>query len=87
MRLYRIGEDDIHATMLEPAARELDGRGNARLAGQTGDGRPILVVVVGDDPDTRTGATRFILERSSRLLEADRSKFSSSTRSWGSLSR
>ena len=51
MRLYRIGADDIHATMLEPATRELDARGNARLAGETGDGRPILVVVAGDDPD------------------------------------
>ena len=29
MRLYRIGADDIHATMLEPATRELDARGNA----------------------------------------------------------
>jgi hypothetical protein len=37
--------------MLEPATRELDARGNARLAGETGDGRPILVVVAGDDPD------------------------------------
>jgi hypothetical protein len=51
MRLYRIGADDIHATMLEPATRELDARGNARLAGETGAGRPTLVVVAGDDPD------------------------------------
>lgn len=51
MRLYRIGPDDIRATMLEPAAREFDAAGNARLAGETGDGRPILVVVAGDDPD------------------------------------
>jgi hypothetical protein len=51
MRLYRIGADDIRATMLDPAARELDARGNARLTGETGDGRPILVVVAGDDPD------------------------------------
>jgi hypothetical protein len=34
-----------------PSARELDAQGNARLAGETGDGRPILVVGVGDDPD------------------------------------
>jgi hypothetical protein len=51
MRLYRIGADDIHATMLDPAARELDAQGNARLSGETGDGRPILVVVAGDDSD------------------------------------
>ena len=50
MRLYRIGADDIRATMLKPAARELDARGNARLAGETANGRPILVVVAGDDP-------------------------------------
>ena len=31
--------------------RELDDRGNARPTGQTADGRPILVVVAGDDPD------------------------------------
>ena len=46
MRLYRIGADDIHATMLEPATRELDARGNARLAGETGDGRPIPDFVI-----------------------------------------
>jgi hypothetical protein len=51
MRLYRIGVDDVHATMLDPTAREVDARGNARLTGEMGDGRPILVVVAGDDPD------------------------------------
>jgi len=51
MRLYRIGVDDVQATVLAPIARELDARGNARLTGETGDGRPILVVVAGDDPD------------------------------------
>jgi hypothetical protein len=57
MRLYRIGVDDVQATMLDPTAREVDARGNARLTGETGetgetgDGRPILVVVAGDDPD------------------------------------
>jgi hypothetical protein len=34
-----------------PVHRELDIRGNARLAGQMVDGRPILVVVAGDDPE------------------------------------
>jgi hypothetical protein len=50
MRLYGIGAEDIDATLRDPAARELDARGNARLTGETGDGRPILVVVAGDDP-------------------------------------
>jgi hypothetical protein len=36
MRLCRIDADDVHATILDPAARELDARGNARLAGETG---------------------------------------------------
>ncbi len=51
MRLYRIASKDIEATMNEPVSRELDDRGNARLAGETADGRPILVVVAADDPD------------------------------------
>jgi hypothetical protein len=37
--------------MSEPATRELDDHGNTRFAGETADGRPILVVVAGDDPD------------------------------------
>ena len=51
MRLYRIGADDVEAAVVSPSSRELDERGNARLVGETGDGRPILVVVAGDDPD------------------------------------
>lgn len=51
MRLYRVSRDDVEATMTSPAARALDERGNNRLAGKTSDGRPILVVVAGDDPD------------------------------------
>jgi hypothetical protein len=51
MRLYRIDAEDVQATMLDPTARELDARANTRLAGETGDGRPILVVVAGEDPD------------------------------------
>jgi hypothetical protein len=50
LRLYRIGRDDVEATIAGPLARGLDARGNARLAGETSDGRPILVVVAGDDP-------------------------------------
>jgi hypothetical protein len=51
MRLYGIDRADVEAAVRDPARRELDVRGNSRLAGQTGDGRPILVVVAGDDPD------------------------------------
>lgn len=51
MRLYRIAAEDVEATMKEPAGRAVDDRGNARLAGETADGRPILVVVAADDPD------------------------------------
>ncbi len=51
MRLYQISPQEVEATVTNPASRELDVRGNARLTGETGDGRPILVVVAGDDPD------------------------------------
>lgn len=51
MRLYGIASDDIEATVASPASREFDDRGNARLSGETSDGRPILVVVAHDDPD------------------------------------
>lgn len=51
MRLYRIDPEDVEATMTNPAGRGLDGRGNARLIGETADGRPILVVIAGDDAD------------------------------------
>jgi hypothetical protein len=51
MRLYGISRQDVEATVAGPAARELDDRGNARLLGETADGRPMLVVVAGDDPD------------------------------------
>jgi Domain of unknown function (DUF4258) len=51
MRLYRIAAEDVESTIRDPETRELDDRGNARLTGETADGRPILVVVAGDDPD------------------------------------
>ncbi len=34
MRLYRISEQDVEATMSSPSSRELDDRGNARLGGR-----------------------------------------------------
>jgi len=51
MRLYRISTQEVEATVTNPTGRNLDDRGNARLTGETGDGRPILVAVAGDDPD------------------------------------
>lgn len=51
MRLYRIDAQDVETTINEPTSRESDDRGNARLTGETADGRPILVVVAADDPD------------------------------------
>jgi len=50
MRLYGISVDDVELTLANPIGRELDERGNVRLAGETGDSRSILVVVAGDDP-------------------------------------
>jgi hypothetical protein len=51
MRLYRISSEDVEATVADPAEQAADERGNARLSGDTGDGRPILVVVAKDDPN------------------------------------
>lgn len=51
MRLYRIASDDVESAIREPTTQELDDLGNTRLVGRTTDGRPILVVVAGDDPD------------------------------------
>jgi hypothetical protein len=35
MRLYGIGPEDVEATIADPVARDVDDRGNARLAGET----------------------------------------------------
>lgn len=51
MRLYRISPQDVEAAVTNPARRDLDERGNDRIAGETGDGRPILVVVARDDQE------------------------------------
>ena len=51
MRLYGISHDDVASVIASPMNRDRDDRGNARLSGETGDGRPILVVVAQDDPD------------------------------------
>jgi len=51
MRLYRTGTQDVEGALANPARRDFDDLGNARLSGATADGRPILVVVAQDDPD------------------------------------
>jgi hypothetical protein len=51
MRLYRITVEDIEAAMRTPVAAEPDERANRRVSGTTVDGRPMLVVVAGDDPE------------------------------------
>jgi hypothetical protein len=51
MRLYRISVQDVESATAQPLRRDLDPKGNVRLSGETGEGRPILVVVAGDDPD------------------------------------
>lgn len=51
LRLYRLNLADVEAVVHEPASRDLDERGNARLTGLAADGRPILVVVAADDPE------------------------------------
>lgn len=51
MRLYRLASRDVEEVVANPADREPDGKGNARLSGDTGDGRRILVVVSEDDPE------------------------------------
>ena len=51
MRPYRIHPQDVEAAVTNPASQDRDDRGNARLTGETVDGRPILVVVARDDPD------------------------------------
>ncbi len=51
MRLYGITLDDVESAAGDPVTRDVDDRGNTRLTGQTVDGRLILVVVAGDDPD------------------------------------
>lgn len=50
MRLYGIASEDVEGTISGPMSSTTDDRGNARLLGRTGDGRPILVVVAHDDP-------------------------------------
>lgn len=51
MRLYGIRARDVESILRDPASRDPDERGNARLSGLAEDGRRILVVVAGDDPE------------------------------------
>jgi hypothetical protein len=51
MRLYRLGIEDLATALERPLNKESDERGNTRIIGEARDGRRILVVVAGDDPD------------------------------------
>ena len=51
LRLYRLQAEDVAAALEQPLGRESDERGNARIVGEARDGRRILVIVAGDDPD------------------------------------
>jgi hypothetical protein len=52
MRLYKITPIDVSAVVADPAAAVgEDVRGNRRLTGPDANGRAIIVVVAGDDPD------------------------------------
>ena len=51
MRLYEITPFDVIAAVAKPIQRDKDDRGNTRLIGFGCDGRAIIVIVAGDDPD------------------------------------
>jgi hypothetical protein len=51
MRLYEILPSDALLIASQPARKEVDARGNARLAGLDRNSRAIIVVVAKDDPD------------------------------------
>jgi len=51
MRLYGIWTGDVAAVVRDPTSTSLDQRGNRRLTGISREGREIIVVIAGDDPD------------------------------------
>ena len=51
MRLYRLSREDVESAVMELESVEPDERGNQRLLGRAEDGRLILVVIAGDDPE------------------------------------
>ena len=51
MRLYGISPFDVIAAAARPIQGSRDDRGNFRLSGFACDGRAIIVVVAGDDPE------------------------------------
>jgi hypothetical protein len=51
MRLYGITPEAIETVIQRSEARVRDDRGNTRVLGDTADGRTILVVIAGDDPE------------------------------------
>jgi len=50
MRLYGISRAEVASAIWRPRSREVDERGNARLAGVDRKGCAIIVVVAADDP-------------------------------------
>ena len=51
MRLYGISDRDVEAVTSVPLLEAVDECGNPRLTGFDLDGRAIIVVIAGDDPD------------------------------------
>jgi hypothetical protein len=51
MRLYGISDRDVETVISGPLLQVADERGNRRLTGLDLDGRAIIVVIAGDDPD------------------------------------
>ena len=51
MRLYRVSAAEAQRIAAEPVDEELDHDDNVRRRGLSEDGREIVVVVAGDDPN------------------------------------
>lgn len=51
MRLYGIAAGDVESVLDRVLLAETDARGNSRLTGLDANGRAIIVVVAGDEPD------------------------------------
>jgi hypothetical protein len=51
MRLYGIRTSDVAAVVWNPTTASRDEHGNPRLTGLDRDGRAIIVIVAGDDPN------------------------------------
>jgi len=51
MRLYGIGVREVEVVLEAPLETSAEHRGNLRLVGEGEEGRRIVVVVAGDDPE------------------------------------